>query len=69
MIGPLNDPGAHGGDPADAFDAVVPSLPGYGFSTPLRKTGVNFWRTSGLWVKLMERLGYPAFSAHAILSR
>ncbi|HEY7366342.1 MAG TPA: alpha/beta fold hydrolase, partial [Methylomirabilota bacterium] len=51
-------------DPADAFDLVVPSLPGYGFSTPLRKPGVNFWRTSGLWVKLMEELGYPRFAAH-----
>ena len=64
VIGPLSDPGSHGGDPADAFDLVVPSLPGYGFSTPLRKPGVNFWRTSGLWVKLMERLGYPRFAAH-----
>jgi pimeloyl-ACP methyl ester carboxylesterase len=64
VIGPLSDPGAHGGDPSDAFDVVVPSLPGYGFSTPLRKTGVNFWRTSGLWVKLMERLGYQRFGAH-----
>ena len=64
VIGPLSDPGAYGGDPADAFDLVVPSLPGYGFSTPLRKTGMNFWRTSGLWVKLMQRLGYQRFSAH-----
>lgn len=48
VIGPLSDPGAHGGDPADSFDVVVPSLPGYGFSTPLRKPGVTFWRTSGL---------------------
>lgn len=64
VIGPLSDPGAHGGDPADAFDVVVPSLPGYGFSIPLRKPGVNFWRTSGLWVKLMEKLGYSRFAAH-----
>jgi pimeloyl-ACP methyl ester carboxylesterase len=64
VIGPLSDPGAHGGDPADAFDVVVPSLPGYGFSTPLRKPGVNFWRTSGLWVKLMEELRYTRFAAH-----
>src|SRR5689334_7500308 len=64
VIGPLSDPGSHGGDPADAFDVVVPSLPGHGFSTPLRRTGVNFWRTSGLWVKLMEALGYPRFAAH-----
>lgn len=64
IIGPLSDPAAHGGDAADAFDVIVPSLPGYGFSTPLRKTGVNFWQTSGLWVKLMEKLGYPRFAAH-----
>lgn len=64
VIGPLTDPGACGRDPADAFDVVVPSLPGYGFSTPLRKPGVNFWRTSGIWVKLMEELGYPRFAAH-----
>src|SRR5690348_6187108 len=43
VIDPLSDPGAHGGDTADAFDVVVPSLPGYGFSTPLRKPGINFW--------------------------
>jgi len=42
----------------------VPSLPGYGFSSPLRKTGLNFWRTSVLWVKLMEELGYSRFAAH-----
>jgi pimeloyl-ACP methyl ester carboxylesterase len=64
VISPLSDPGAHGGDPADAFDVVVPSLPGYGFSTPLRQTGIHFWRTSGLWVKLMDRLGYQRFAAH-----
>jgi pimeloyl-ACP methyl ester carboxylesterase len=64
VIGPLSNPAAYGGDPADAFDVVVPSLPGYGFSTPLRKPGVNFWRTSELWVKLMDRLGYQRFAAH-----
>ena len=64
VIGPLTDPGAHGGDPADAFDVVVPSLPGYGFSTPLKKTGLNFHTTADLWVKLMEGLGYPRFAAH-----
>lgn len=62
LLGPLSDPAAHGGDPADAFDLVVPSLPGYGFSTPLRKPGVNFWNTADLWVKLMEALGYPRFA-------
>jgi pimeloyl-ACP methyl ester carboxylesterase len=64
VIGPLSDPSAYGGNPADAFDVVVPSLPGYGFSTPLHKKGVNFWSTSGLWVKLMDQLGYPRFAAH-----
>lgn len=64
IIGPLTDPAAYGGDPADAFDVVVPSLPGYGFSTPLRKPGIGFARTADLWVKLMEGLGYPRFAAH-----
>lgn len=48
VIGPLSDPAAYGGDPADAFDVVVPSLPGYGFSSPLRKTGLNFTTTADL---------------------
>ena len=63
IIGPLSDPAAHGGDPGDAFDVVVPSLPGYAFSTPLTVPGINFWRTADLWVQLMERLGYPRFAA------
>lgn len=63
-IGPLADPGAHGGDPADAFDVVVPSLPGYGFSSPLRRTGVNWSTTADLWARLMgEVLGYERFAA------
>lgn len=62
MIGPLSDPAAHGGNPRDAFDIVVPSLPGYGFSTPLTTPGINYWNTADLWVKLMERLGYPRFA-------
>ena len=48
VIRPLTDPAAFGGDPKDAFDVVVPSLPGYGFSTPLRTRGINFWRTADL---------------------
>jgi pimeloyl-ACP methyl ester carboxylesterase len=63
VIGPLTDPAAHGGDPADAFDVIVPSLPGYGFSTPLRRTGVNWWNTADLWVSLMDRLGYERFAS------
>jgi crotonobetainyl-CoA:carnitine CoA-transferase CaiB-like acyl-CoA transferase len=53
------------GDPADAFDVVVPSLPGFGFSSPLTRAGINFWRTADLWVKLMQEvLGYEHFAAH-----
>lgn len=63
VIGPLADPAAHGGDPADAFDVIAPSLPGYAFSTPLRRTGLNFWNTADLWVQLMERLGYERFAS------
>ncbi len=64
MIRPLTDPGAHGGDPRDAFDIVVPSLPGYGFSEPLATPGINFWRTADLWVTLMrDVLGYDKFAA------
>ena len=64
VIRPLTDPAAFGGDPEDAFDVIVPSLPGYGFSTPLRKTGINFWRTADLWVTLMQDvLGYSTFAA------
>jgi len=45
VIRPLTDPAAFGGDPKDSFDVVVPSLPGYGFSTPLTTTGINYWNT------------------------
>jgi pimeloyl-ACP methyl ester carboxylesterase len=65
VIGPLTDPSAHGGDPADAFDVVVPSLPGFGFSSPLRRTGVTPPVIADLWTRLMtEVLGYPRFVAH-----
>jgi pimeloyl-ACP methyl ester carboxylesterase len=64
VIRPLTDPAAHGGDPADAFDVIAPSLPGYGFSTPLTTTGINYWRTADLWVALMQNvLGYEKFAA------
>jgi pimeloyl-ACP methyl ester carboxylesterase len=63
IIGPLTDPAAHGGDPEDAFDVIAPSLPGYAFSTPLRKTGFNFSRTADLWVRLMDELGYGRFAS------
>jgi pimeloyl-ACP methyl ester carboxylesterase len=64
LIRPLADPVAHGGDAADAFDVVVPSLPGYGFSTPLRRPGVTWVRTAELWARLMsDVLGYERFAA------
>lgn len=64
VIGPLSDPGAYGADPAHSFDVVVPSLPGVGFSTPLRTTGVHARRVAGLWVTLMrDVLGYERFGA------
>ncbi len=64
VIKPLTDPAAFGGDPEDAFDVIVPSLPGYGFSTPLTQTGINFWRTADIWVELMcNVLGYNEFFA------
>ena len=61
----LTDPAATGGDPADAFDVVVPSLPGYGFSARPTEPGLTTTRIAALWAKLMtERLGYPRFCAH-----
>ena len=64
VIGPLTDPGAHGGDPADAFDVVVPSLPGYGFSSHPVERGVGAARVADLWVKVMQELGYRRFGSH-----
>lgn len=64
VIGPLADPGAHGGDPADAFHVVVPSLPGYGFSSPPTARGFNTGKVASLWVELMEALGYERFGSH-----
>ncbi len=60
----LANPVAYGGDPQDAFDVVVPSLPGFGFSTPLRRSGINWIKTADLWRTLMtDRLGYDRFFA------
>lgn len=65
VIEALADPASHGGDPADAFEVVVPSLPGYGFSTPLTRTGVTVRTTAALWVRLMaDVLGHQRFGAH-----
>jgi epoxide hydrolase len=63
LIGPLTDPRAHGGDPADAFDVVVPSLPGYGFSGPTRSGGWDVARVARAWAELMRRLGYERYGA------
>lgn len=59
----LTDPAAHGGDPADAFDLVVPSLPGYGFSERPGEPGVGPHHVAGLWAELMRGLGYQHFGA------
>lgn len=64
VIGPLTDPAAYGGDPADAFDVYVPSLPGFGFSTPLNRPDLNFWKIADLFHKLMtQTLGYSKYAA------
>jgi pimeloyl-ACP methyl ester carboxylesterase len=63
VIGPLTDPRAHGGDPADAFDVVVPSLPGFGFSTPLRGPGWDTHRIAGAFAELMRSLGCERYGA------
>ena len=63
LIPLLTDPAASGGDPADSFDVVVPSLPGYGFSDRPVRTGMNTFRVAELWVGLMKELGYSQFAA------
>ena len=64
LIGPLSDPRSHGGDPQDAFDLVIPSLPGFGFSVPVRQTGWEVGRTAAAFAELMNRLGYSRYGAH-----
>lgn len=59
----LADPAAHGGDPGDAFDVVVPSMPGFGFSSRPTERFVSA-RVADLWAQLMKRLGYERFGAH-----
>ena len=63
VIGPLSDPRAHGGDPADAFHLVIPSLPGYGLSGPTREPGWTTGRVARAWAQLMARLGYHRYGA------
>jgi len=64
IVGPLTDPAAHGGDRADAFDVIAPSLPGFGFSTPVSEPGWHHQRIARAWVELMRRLGYQRYGAH-----
>ncbi len=63
LIGPLTDPTAHGGQPEDAFDVVIPSMPGYGFSGKPRSTGWGPERMGRAWAELMKRLGYTRYVA------
>jgi pimeloyl-ACP methyl ester carboxylesterase len=63
VIGPLSDPTAHGGNAEDAFDVVVPSMPGYGFSAKPSTTGWDPVHIARAWIALMQRLGYTRYVA------
>ncbi|HEU5108184.1 MAG TPA: epoxide hydrolase [Micromonosporaceae bacterium] len=63
VIGPLTDPRAHGGDPADAFHLVIPSVPGFGLSGPTREPGWDTRRIAAAFDTLMTRLGYGRYAA------
>ena len=62
-VGPLTDPTAHGGTAADAFHLVLPSLPGYGFSSEPKELGWDSGRIALAWAELMKRLGYTRYVA------
>jgi pimeloyl-ACP methyl ester carboxylesterase len=62
-VGPLTDPTAHGGSAGDAFDLVLPSLPGYGFSAEPAEVGWDPGRIARAWAELMRRLGYTRYVA------
>jgi epoxide hydrolase len=64
VIGPLADPRAHGGEAADAFSVVVPSLPGFGFSGPTSEPGWDVARITGAMATLLERLGHRRYGVH-----
>jgi pimeloyl-ACP methyl ester carboxylesterase len=64
LIGPLTDPRHHGGDAADAFDVVVPSIPGFGLSGPTQDAGWTSARVAQAWAELMGRLGYERYGSH-----
>ena len=63
VIDPLTNPTAHGGSAADAFDVVIPSMPGYGYSGKPQETGWGPGRIARAWTELMRRLGYTRFVA------
>ena len=63
LVDRLVDPVAHGGEPADAFDVVLPSLPGFGFSGPALQAGWGTRRTAAAWADLMDALGYERYGA------
>ncbi|HEY1176168.1 MAG TPA: epoxide hydrolase [Phytomonospora sp.] len=63
VLGPLTDPRGHGGDPADAFDVVAPSLPGFAFSGPTGEPGWGSRRIARAWAELMAGLGYERYGA------
>src|SRR6202020_3089496 len=63
VVGPLTDPVAHGGRAEDAFDLVLPSLPGYGFSGEPAEVGWDPARVARAWAELMHRLGYTRYVA------
>jgi pimeloyl-ACP methyl ester carboxylesterase len=66
LIDPLTNPGAHGGQPAQAFHLVIPSLPGFGFSGPTTEPGWDRYRIARAWAELMRRLGYDRYGAHGM---
>ncbi|MDG4863412.1 epoxide hydrolase [Streptomyces sp. T-3] len=74
VAGPLTDPRAYGGDPADAFHLVLPSIPGFGFSGPTGEPGWEFKRVAAAFAELMERLGHERYGVQggdwgAVISR
>ncbi|WP_053376448.1 epoxide hydrolase family protein [Paenibacillus sp. FJAT-27812] len=64
LIGPLSNPRAYGGDPANAFHLVIPSVPGFGFSGGELDAGWNISRIARAWAELMNRLGYEKYGSH-----
>ncbi|GAB4199500.1 MAG: epoxide hydrolase [Roseiflexaceae bacterium] len=74
VIGPITNPRAYGGNPADAFHVVAPSIPGFGFSGPTGEVGWSEQRVVQAFAELMQRLDYPRYAAHggdlgAVISR